>query len=446
MYFLFFNFFPFMQIDIKDLANLCKNIIKNPESNYKKIKAILNTKTESEEEKSLIFVSVFKVFKSIIPLYKIRTLKDKVKQKKDDLEITKNDKNLLKVYSTFINQICSDTSYTSFYVATQILDYFEHFNYLDVIVKKVLKGTLKNNKISEMCLSTIKKKIDNDINGELVFYIVNQMYETPFSPDALALLLNINLLKEFLVNEGKPKKDRFFKTTRSFKKEERKMEKKRRKIEEERRKEETYEEKQDGFVIHRKIIDGLQRLYFLILRDKIKQKFKHTFIGIRKYKKYIRQEFYEGLYILLNDSLNLSNYEEKLYCILTILDIYESYRYDFKNLVHALFNIIYPFNANIGKLKMLLIEQVIEHLFINIKQPIKRVHIILEKLLLFACIRYNPVLSRIIKKLGSFYDVDFLDKFKFNDNLDLNEEFDKKEIDLVEIRPLYCFEIFKKIL
>ncbi|KAK6090516.1 hypothetical protein P3W45_000613 [Vairimorpha bombi] len=433
-----------MQIDIKDLANLCKKIINEPEKNIKKIKPLLNIKTEEVDDISLVYLSVLKVFKNIIPLYKIRTLKDKIKFKKDDLEINKDDKNILKMYSFFINKICSDTSLISYSVAIEIMEYFEHFNYIDIIVKKILKGTTKTPNISKLCMDSLKKKICDDVNGDLVFCIVNQMYETSFHPDVLSFLLDINLLKEFLEEEVVKKKDDFFKIKRSFKKENRRLEKSRRKLETERRTEEQKEEKQDGFVIHRRIVDGLQRLYFLILRNKIKQKFKYTFIGVRKYKKYIRKEFYEGLYILLNDSINISNYEEKLYCILTIIDIYESYKYDFKRLVQALYNILYAFNPILSTSKLLLIEQVIDHLFINMKQPLKRVHLILERLIILGCIRYNGLIKRIISRLGSPYDVDFNERFKYNETEYFEGEIEDKDIDQMEIKPLYCYTIFKK--
>ncbi|WUR02824.1 nucleolar complex-associated protein 3 (NOC3) [Vairimorpha necatrix] len=493
-----------MQMNIKEIAVSCKSIITEPEKNIKKIKTILNIKTENEKEKAVIYISLLKVFKSIIPLYKIRTLKDKVKYKKDDLEITEGDKTILKMYSLFINTLCSDTSFITYIIASEIMAHFEHFNFIDIIIKKILKGTIiktditktdnnsnvkaeynitdnninktdiitdnnntrtdninktdiitdiitdnnntRTDNISNVCLNTLKNIINEDKNGDLIFCIVNQMYETQFHPEVLSFLLEINLLKDFLEEETEKPKDKFFKIKRSFKKQERKLEKKRRQIEEERRKEKNQEEKQDGFVIHRKIVDSLQRLYFLILRDKIKQKYKYTFIGLKKYKKFIRKEFYEGLYVLLNDSLNISNYEEKLYCILTVLDIYESYRYDFKKLVQALYEILFVFNTNLDITKMKLIEEVVDKLFIKIKQPVKRVHLILERFLIFGCLRYNPVIKRIISKLQSFYDIDFTETFRFNEENALEEDLKGRDIDQIEIKPLYCYEIFKNIL
>lgn len=430
-----------MQIDIKDIATLCKSIIQEPARNIKKIKILLNTETG---DNSLKYLSILKIFKSIIPLYKIRLLKDKVKHKKEQDKVSKEDIAILKMYSYFINKICSEDTYCCYKIACEVLEHFDHFNYTDIIVKKILKGTLKENIVSDMCIETLRKKIFFDSDKNITFCIINQMYETNYKSDVLSLLINIKILDKEKIDEEKnnlKSKDKFFKTTRSLKKDNLKIEKLRRKKESDVRKDENLDKNQEEYIFHRKIIDGVQRLYFQILRKKIKQKFKYTFIGIRIYKEFIRKEFYEGLYILLNENLELCTYEDKLECILTILCIYSGYKYDFKKIVQALYNTLNPFFINNDILKK--IEIIIDQLFFKTKQPQKRVHVILEKLILIGCINYSYIITNLIKNIESYYDIDFYEKFKFKD---LENDNEQKDIDQEEIRPLFCYEIFSKML
>ncbi|EOB13125.1 hypothetical protein NBO_169g0002 [Nosema bombycis CQ1] len=272
------------------------------------------------------------------------------------------------------------------------------------------------------------------------------MFENDFDPLVLSFLTEITFLQDFLAEgtveevKEKKKRDNFFKYERSGDKRKRKMEKQRLIAENIVKQEEEKEEKRDKFVIHRKIVDGLQRLFFLILRDKMKNKFKSTFIGLSKYKKFIRNEFLEGLYVLLNDAIAISDYESKLYGIITTLEIYFTYKYDFKRLVEALYDIICPFNYNLKHEDFGLIEKCIEELFINYKQPIQRVFAIVHRLIILRCLRYSVKIKKIIQSLANVYEIDFSDCFV------TKEENYLINIDNFKNFPFYDYFLFKKML
>ncbi|EQB61641.1 nuclear pre-ribosomes export protein [Vairimorpha apis BRL 01] len=261
--------------DQSNLEKFSKDFLKEK---YKKIKILLNTETG---DNSLKYLSILKIFKSIIPLYKIRLLKDKVKHKKEQDKVSKEDIAILKMYSYFINKICSEDTYCCYKIACEVLEHFDHFNYTDIIVKKILKGTLKENIVSDMCIETLRKKYFLILIKILLF------------SDVLSLLINIKILDKEKIDEEK-----------NNLKNNLKIEKLRRKKESDVRKDENLDKNQEEYIFHRKIIDG----------------------------EFIRKEFYEGLYILLNENLELCTYEDKLECILTILCIYSDYKYDFKKI------------------------------------------------------------------------------------------------------------------
>ncbi|MCA9750212.1 MAG: hypothetical protein KDH96_11305 [Candidatus Riesia sp.] len=70
------------------LAEECMAIINKPENNIDRVDKLLNIKEFIE----LIHLSPVKVFKNIIPLYKIRIYSDKAKHKNGCLDLTEYDR------------------------------------------------------------------------------------------------------------------------------------------------------------------------------------------------------------------------------------------------------------------------------------------------------------------------------------------------------------------
>ncbi|KAF9763623.1 Nucleolar complex-associated protein 3 [Nosema granulosis] len=436
-----------MSVDLKEIAEKCKEIINNPEEKLSDIKEIIKLIGNDENYNKVLFVAVLKVFKAVIPLYKVRTLKDKIVHKNDNLEVKDFDKLILSSYSSYVSKILGNESSVAYKCAVEILEHFDHFNYIDKIVGKILKGSLLSSTTSSLCCEAIQKKFLEDLKGEITFVIVNQMFEKDFNSKILSYLTDIIFLKDFLNEEvenfeieKEKKKDKFFKYERSNDKKKRKIEKQRRIAENIVKEETEKEEKRNMFVFHRKIVDALQRLYFLILRDQKKDKFKFTFIGISKYKKFIRKEFLEGLYVLLNDAIALADLESKLYGVITTLEIYAQFKYDFKRLVDAFYSIISPFNYKLTREHLNLVENTLEELFIKYKQPIQRVYAVAHRLIILGTLRYSVEIKRMVKTLGIVHEIDFSDWF-VNSNLDT-----KKDIDNFKNFPFYDYFLYKKML
>lgn len=434
-----------MAVDFKHIAEKCKKIMSSPEDHLSELKDIIRDIGRNEDDNKILFIAILKVFKAVIPLYKVRTLKDKIIHKNDNLEVQDFDKLILNCYSLYIAKILGNETSIAYKCAVDLLENFDHFNYIDRVVKKVLKGTLKQPSISIPCSEAIQKKLLEDVKGEVTFVIVNQMFECEFTPDILSYLLEITFLKDFLKEgtiEDEPpreKKDKFFKVERSHDKKKRKMEKERRIAENIVREETAKEEKRNVYVFHRKIVDALQRLYFLILRDKKKEKFKWTFIGIQKYKKFIRKEFLEGLYVLLNDAIAIADLESKLHGVITTLEIYAQYKYDFKRLIDAVYTILCPFNYSLKKEHLPLLDNTLESLFVNYKQPIQRVNAVTHRLIILGCLRYSVEIKKMIKNLSTVYELDLTDWF-------LYKEDETNEIDNFRNYPFCDYFLFKKML
>lgn len=450
-------------MNLKEIADKCTMIINSPEQEIHLVSELLKVK----ELQEVVFLSLATVFKNIIPLYKIRIHSKKVKNGREDLKIEGYDKELLACYNEYVKMICASRHGSSFRAACELLKNVDHFNFNDRVVAKVLNGTLANKEIADLCVETLVERILEDVNGESVYLILSGCLEYSCSKEIVKTMLESKYLKKCVERrickelkynkekeeENKRKKkeekrgivaryrngNKFFKKGEIYDKKIKKEEKSRIKQQDVVKKEEneiTEKEEEERYV---KTVNALQRVYFTILKEKKEMGCVEVFLGVRIYIKLIRQEFREGLYVLLTDRISECVGVERLEGMLTILDVYEKHGYDFKTVMNALCIALEPTEYVFGSTKI--ISEIVRKLFVVIRQPIHRVFYIMQKMIQLRCVRMVEGLYSIVKMLEVTYDIDFKD----NDFVKriVNASAD---IDQIVCKPFYEYFLLKKII
>lgn len=446
----------FSQESIKKLGEICTSIINDPESNIMSVAEILQSKADG-----VVLLSLAKVFKNVVPLYKIRVYSDKAKYKNRELSISAYDRVLLGQYNLYVKELCSSSLPESYRAAAELLKTLDHFNFADRIVSKVLVGTTMSHGVSNACVEALADRIRNDSIGDTVFIIIDKCLDCKFSHILVDALLESKYLekcvqiridketfyeKERIEERRKAKKEQtgrgFFSKRYSGDKAEKKEEKKRLKLQSEIREQEKQEIDPINEKNYVRAVNALQRLYFTILKDGIPPCLESTYIGVRKYIRIIRKEFHEGLYTLLNSSIEKSNPHSALEGILSIICIYKDGGMDFKRAIDVFFRIVHPFNYHNALTDFRMISKVGRCLFLDTVQPKHRVCALIQRLMHCKCVRYIPEYSALIKDLEIKYDIDLSDHEIKNRNV---YEGTKQDIDSIPSKPFYEYYLLRKM-
>lgn len=440
------------------LADNCTKIMNNPEENVKEISHILS----NQNHKDIIYLSLAKVFKHIVPLYKIRLHSTKIKHKIDDNSISQYDRDLLDQYNIYIKEICASNISESFKAACELVKSLDHFNFIDRLISKILIGTKYNQDIGLYCINTLVDRIKNDIVGDTVFLILNQCLDYDYNFKIIEALLEsrylakcveIRIDKEEKYNKqkikqkelnAKPKKEKgFFKKENIYSHSERKELKKVLQQLSATKNEEDNAMEQIEDKNYIRTVNALQRVYFTILKNNMQDCYEYTMKGIVKYIRIIRKEFHEGLYILLTDAIKNTNIKARIEGMLCILKVYGKTGLDFKTILDLLYKTIHPLNFELQSSYFDSIGEIINMLLIDTKQSVSRAIAISQRLIQSRCFRYVPQYVALVKKIEIAYDLDYLEndiRNKKVGNIALTD------IDKVEPKPFYEYQLFKKVL
>ncbi|KMV65514.1 pre-ribosome nuclear export protein [Encephalitozoon cuniculi EcunIII-L] len=439
------------------IASICTKIIENPEKNLGMMEEVFSmiTSTAEGKAKGVIYLSLLKVFKAIIPLYKVRSLKDMVKDKRDSLHLKDYDKSLLRWYTSYIKTMVDDVSDESYISLCEVLQHFDHFNCTDKVVSGVLRGSLGTRSVSMLCCDTIKSKLEGDCTGELVATVLDQMLDFEYNPLVLEYLLDIPFVDNSLRSDeekarkyweaNKPvsrrEKKSIFHRKQVFSKKLRKIEKERLRIQSETRDEEDIEERIEEMKNCKKIYDAIQRLYFMVLKGDRYDCYKYVFMGLVKYRKIIRPEFREGLYFLLNNNLAKISSDARIQGILCILTLYGEEGYDFGGLVDLVYSMVHPMNTEPVDNGELI--KIVRLLFIKIRQPVHRAHVTLKRLILYCCSRSTSEFKGLINDISAYYDIEFSDCANPK-----CREFDQDaaNVDSIPSNPFFEYFLYKQML
>lgn len=443
----------------REIALKCKEIMADPEAHLMKVKDIFGIISREQVDgqlRGIAYLSLLKVFKAVIPLYKVRTLKDMVKDKRDSMHMKAHDKEMLALYTSYIKFIVEDASDESYVSACEVLDHLDHFNCADKIVLKVLVGSTARRLVSRLCCEAIKLKLRNDWSGDTVFLILNQMLDVEHNPLIMEYLMDIPFITNSLKSDderaveywtanarvAKRDKNSIFQSKRIGNKKLKKMDKNRLQMQEDARTEEAFEGDAEEFANRKKIYAALQRLYFTILKENRFEYYKHVFAGLMKYKGIIRPAFREGLYFLLNNNLGCLPSDARIRGIQCIVSLYGEDGYDFKRLVDVLYSALHPMNFDLAEADYCDVDSAARFLFMKTRQPAHRAHVLLNRLILHCCCRPAPMLRMLIRDLSALYSIDPLDC----DGL-RHKEFDQDaaETDMIPSNPFFAYSLYKQI-
>lgn len=448
----------FSQKSAEKLAETCTSIINDPESNIAKVAGIL----KSEEDTGIVLLSLAKVFKSIVPLYKIRIHSDKIKHKNRELSVSTYDRQLFMQYNLYIKELCKCNLPESYRAAAELLKTLDHFNFADRIVSKVLLGTTIPHAVAGICVETLADRIKNDLIGDTIFIIIDKCLDCKFAHVLVEALLESKYLekcvqirieketfyeREKMEERKRSKRERtgkgFFAKKYTNDKGERKEEKKRLQLQKEVREQERREIDPINEKNYVKTVNALQRLYFTVLKNCISPCYKSVYIGIRKYIRIIRKEFHEGLYTLLNNTIEKADTRSALEGILSIVDIFGDSRMDFKRAIDVFFLTVRPFNYHVALRDFEIVCRVGRCLFLDIIQPKHRVSVLLQRLMHSRCVRCIPGYPAFIKDLEVKYSIDISDNEIKNRNM---YEDTAQDIDSIPDKPFYEYYLFKKMI
>lgn len=377
-----------MQDEIKAIENIaiiCKSVIEDPETHIDSL-ALLQQSFDYRDwnYRSVLFLSLTKVYKNITPLYKIRGMKDKVKFGEDEDFITEFDKKMLKEYNFFIKKLLEFDNKLTYECASILFSSLFYFNNSEKLIYKILKGSLNQ----ETDFSDVLYKIlSKDKEGVVSELITNKMIDLQFKPGLLSLFLEINLQEE-------------------------------------------------GF---KKTYDNIFRIYFTVLKEKKKEFLYFTYKGLQKFKEKIEKKYMEGLYILLTDLLLKGNVSSRLECVNCILTIFGEKEYDFKKILNSLYEIITPLKYYIKSEESILLCDLLRKMFILRRQNEMRIRKILHRLMQYSLLKYNKDIILLIYELKMSYSINFNKKEEIFDKYDYLSE----DIDDLNDRNFLEYSLFK---
>jgi nucleolar complex protein 3 len=392
---------------IKNIAVVCRSILNDPQTHLDNIAPILQaTETKNCECRRIAMLSLVKVFKNIIPLYKIRVHSEKVKSFDEQDYITAFDTQTLRFYTMFVRKIVQYDDLTSYRCACYLLESADHFNLADRLVAKVLRGTL-HDACRGFCTDTLLEKIRSDKRLEITSTIVLAMCDLKFHPSVLAILLEIDLMAPEDGDEEIPEESSSVSEKKKLK---------------------------------REIADNLLRIYLTILKEERVDFYKHLFSGLSICKDYIKASLYEGLYLLLKRSLAVSSISTKISCSQSIIDLFGDKNYDFKELADTLFDVTIPMKYRLSN-HVPQIMDMIKKLFILRRQPANRARALLQRLMQLCLVMFVPDVRDIVDDMVRIYKIDVADTQVVGSGLYVQ---DASAIDHAAEKPFYEYFLYRK--
>lgn len=403
-----------------DISKMCEQVMNSPENNINSLKRVI---TSNDENSQLCFA---KVFASICPMYKIRT--GKVKHKNIDDDVEDFDLEVLELYNTFLKKFLKQDTAHSFKIAAYLLNELDHFNFVDRLVAKVILG-LNREETRIICLNTLKERILNDQNGEVVALILDQALDYTVCGEICHALLKSPYLgkcveiKHNLVNKYNPsaqikKKEKRVKTKRKqLRGKDKKAEKERYLKEKETKKIEAEEMGELDNKTYTKVANGLQRLYFTSLKEK--QFISTVCKGLRQYQTLIRQEFHEGLLFLLQENMNI-NTTSINEVVTTILSMFNKSGIDFTKVL-KLYNGV--FGNDMPRDFYVEAAGVLKSAYIDTRQNKTIVLECIQAVMRFRAFRFLPCFDEFLREMEIKYDLNYREKFVNGDTNTLYEYF-----------------------
>ncbi|KAL0266154.1 UNVERIFIED_CONTAM: hypothetical protein PYX00_011870 [Menopon gallinae] len=362
-----------LELSIQNISTVCEAIINDPHTHVGTVPLVIQALDAKDAEyRNIVMLSLVKVFKNIIPLYKIRLHSNKVRGSGECAQLQEFDKNLLHAYTGFVKRIMRCSEAISYRAACYLLESLDHFNLADRLISKMLRGTLERS-CRNLCVEILGRKVRESTDMELVYSIISEMCSLKFHPPVLRILLEMNTFEDSA--DDSDMQDGSSEKTRK--------------------------------AMQRKIADGVTRIYISILRNQRRDFYEFVFCCLTKHKNLVRSDLLEGLGMLLNDTLSAGDIRTKLSCMQCILEIFGKQDYDFGVMVSTLFDIIDPGTyTKTGSDELVFL---VRSLFVLRRQLPARARAFLQRLLQLCLIRHMPELREIIEEMKQSYSLDYRD-------------------------------------
>lgn len=343
-------------VDLKEqIAEYAQSINEEPEEHISKINELqkLAAHTRSAKQRQILIISLLKIYKDVIPGYRILPLTDAQQKEKVSKEVRKLrdfEQRLIQYYhhyiqllTQFYNQGKSAQkgskyliSCTSVNIACDLLASVPFFNYREDLIK-LMTHKLSSSRVDSSFtknIDTINKVFEDDNEGFVSFDIVRALAKMikarhyRVNSEVLSTLVNLRLLTELvgradlerLVKE-KPKSDHIKKKDRvHLTKKERKQRKENKEIEEEMRKAETRVSAEMREKLQAQTLKLVFVLYFNILKVRSKTLVPATLEGLAKFAHLMNADLFGDLLEVVRQIITEQekpNTRESLLCIIT---------------------------------------------------------------------------------------------------------------------------------
>lgn len=435
--------------DYTEFANLCSTVISDP-TRLSSLKPFLSS------HDPVVLLSLYKVFKNIIPLYKLKIKEDKIQHKQSYIKLQTHEKTLYMLYKVYVNRISKSKTAVSFQIASLIMLELDHFNFAEKMINKVLIGT-RNKDVKALCVDSIIQKVKSDTLGDSTFKIMLTLMEFDLCDEVYECIIQSNVvdsltpaLLEVVKVEKDPKVKLLMKNkhgkgieksslkSRQNKKDDVELNRinKNLLIEKEKKKAD------ERIIVKRKLVDNLMRIYFMILNGKRESLYRFSFIGLGRYKRFIKTTHKDGLIIMLNEVLKESGNVNRVYACTCIIQIFGEEKFEFRNLIETVFELLAPLRYSFSADEKKIIVDVVHFLFLKNKQALRIVHIFLQRFLQFATLCFFPELEEVVEKMIKIYKCDIYD-YDIVKNGVYDPECDS--VEFVGNHPLYLGPLFEKL-
>lgn len=374
-------------VEIKELiAEYAEAISENPEENLGKIRELqrMAAKSHKARTRQVIIISLLRIYKDVIPGYRIRPLNDeqmKEKATKETRQLRDFEQLLLALYRSYVDLVTlffkqgkGEThgkkyalATTCVYVACQFLQSVPFFNFRSDWIKLIIEK-LSSQRVDQgfnesiQCLCEVFEE-DNEghVSFEIVQAIAKMIKHRRYKVDSrvIGTLIHLRLLTELVgradlerMIKEKPKdvvkkKDRVHLTRKQ-----RKQRKEQKEIDEEMRKAETAVSAEMREKMQAQTLKLVFVLYFNILKERSRTLMPATLEGLAKFAHLINADLFGDLLEVLREILSEQpgddpNTRQTLLCVCTAFallsgQVGESINLDLSFFINSLYNVLYP--------------------------------------------------------------------------------------------------------
>ncbi|CAN6596408.1 nucleolar complex-associated protein 3 [Trichomonascus vanleenenianus] len=312
------------------IAEINELLTEDPEDHIGKLRELRDMLSRAKffKVKQILLLSLVRIFRGIVPGYRIRPLteaeKKETKLTKDVKRLRYFEETLLANYHEYITTLTDFTkkgrgtqqgtvkyllASTAINCACELLTYFPYFNFQADLLK-ILMEKISHKRVDKpfvKCMTTIESIFKQDEEGQVSFEIVRMMSKMikarhyKVDPSLLTSLLDLRLLTELSVKADLDKVDKAEgpklkkKDRVHLSKKERKARKERKEIEKELERAETAVSQEERERLQGETLKLVFILYFNILKERVAKLIGPTLEGLARFAHLVNADLFGDL-------------------------------------------------------------------------------------------------------------------------------------------------------